>query len=108
MTQKAVSLVTYADHRDFGGNGDRERCCGEGGFLNRCCVTIPSACRREQVRGREEGETLSCDAGLYTHRGRSEHWRDLCQPLRFAKVPGAEWEEAGCVRWGDPSSSVRT
>lgn len=76
--------------------------------MNRFYVTIPSACNgREQVRGREEGETLSCDANLHTHHGRSEHWGVLCQLLRFARVPGAEWEGAGCVQRGDPNSSVR-
>lgn len=77
--------------------------------MKRHYVTVPSACNgREQVRGWEGGETLSCDVGLHTHRGRSEHWGALCQPLIFARAPVAGWEGAGCVRGGDPNSSMRT
>lgn len=61
MTQKPVSLVTYADHLDFGGNEDRGRCFGEGGFMTRCCVTIPSACRGQQVgKGGRRDPQLRC------------------------------------------------
>jgi hypothetical protein len=61
--------------------------------MTRCYVTIAnvgSGKEQGQGLGRKERQSALM-LGSHTHRGRLGHWRDLCQPLRFARVPGAEW-----------------